>query len=166
MHDPRPYPPYRLFPVNIDAYIAYISYENDGSVRPAGLDVVLPQKAGRHGFYLYRDRISARAHVSLPLPTGQPFNHTIVLGTGPVFCTVTELVLWCHAECTCASAAVHPQKCHPQGMCLTPAGDPTHVKFDQVSNALSFDVTFAIKPRPRMPKATDKTWRCNSESLT
>ena len=165
MYDPRPHPLYRLSLVNIDAYIAYIAYDNHASLLRAALDVVLPPNAERDGFYHYRDRITTHARVSL---AGHVFNHTIVLGTGPVFCTVSELVLWCYAECACASpsAAVCPQKCHPRGVCLTPASDPTHFQFDQARNALSFDVNFAIDHRPRKPKAADKTWRCNSESLT
>lgn len=164
MHDPRPHPLYRLCLVNIDTYIAHIAYEKHESQLSAALDVVLPPNAKRDGFYVYRDRITTRARVSL---AGHGFNHTIVVGTGPVFCTVSELVLWCYAECACASpAAVRPQKCHPRGVCLTPAGDPAHVEFDHAGSALSFDVSFAIKPRPRVPKATDKAWRCSSESLT
>ena len=123
-----------------------------------------PKIEGNHRFY--RERVTSQVSLSGKVP----YKGVIL---SPALPNESQLVLRCRAECRSCSSATStagPQYCTPTTFDLDPVPDPKSdqpfkLRLDESNGALIGDVTFRIRPRPRMPKAEDQEWRCGSESL-
>jgi len=130
------------------------------SVTSLSVNVLTPKFEG--GIFSYRHHVIARLSLT---GTVLMQYHDVVLG--PELPNDSQLVLWCHAECSSCNSSQHPQ-CSPVDFYLDPLRERKYNQgfiLDPSSGTLAGNVTFTIEHRPRRPKAQEHTRRCASESL-
>ena len=111
------------------------------------------------GAFPYRHHVTARLTGTVP----PQFNQVVL---GPTT-HESQLALRCYAECRSCASSMSP-KCSPVGWYLDPVRDPRYnlgFVLNPSSGPFTGNVSFTIQHRPRLPRAQDRTQRCDSEYL-